>query len=249
MLLKLYPALLLLTWLSLLHLWRRRRESRGRLVLVMAPLMGLTLISVPAVGHGLLGTLEWQYEPLVQRPPDAGAIVVLSGNYFVAGPYRPQAVLGASTLYRCIHAVELYREGRPCLVLLTGGRADDDRHHPACAAVMGAFLTDVGVSPADLVLESEARSTYENALRSAHELSRRHIRKIVLVTEAFHMPRAVACFRKQGLEVVPAPCHYQAIITPEFPLDFIPDPAAASHFLTLTHEWVGILWYWLNGRL
>src|SRR6516165_2523945 len=81
-----YALLYLLTGLAILNLWHRRRDSRRRLILLSVAFITLTAVSIPAVAHLALGTLEWQYEPADHRPERAGAIVVLACGVLPPGP-------------------------------------------------------------------------------------------------------------------------------------------------------------------
>src|ERR1700722_9150133 len=116
------PALLLLllTGLGLALLWRKRETTRRRLLLATVPFALYCLLSVPAVSYLALGSLEWGYPPLDGRSEDVEAIVVLSG-YMKWGPSGDRPELGEDTLARCLRAIELYRAGRPCRVLVSGG--------------------------------------------------------------------------------------------------------------------------------
>ena len=134
-------------------------------------------------------------------------------------------------------------------MLVSGGKVDPGSSGPPGAEVMHAFLSQQGVDAADLITESRSRTTYENAVESCRLLRERGVRKILLVTDAVHMHRAARCFRKQGVEVVPAPCNHRAT---EFDLSlfaFLPDPRAAAGLQEAAHEWLGLAWYWLQGRI
>jgi uncharacterized SAM-binding protein YcdF (DUF218 family) len=121
---------------------------------------------------------------------------------------------------------------------------------PTLAEAMRDFLVELGVPSSDIILESRSRSTYENALQSARLLKDRGIRKIILVTEAAHMPRALGTFRKQGLEAVPAPCHYISTAWFERPLlGLLPAPGTLRESQGVLHEWLGMAWYRLRGRM
>jgi uncharacterized SAM-binding protein YcdF (DUF218 family) len=114
---------------------------------------------------------------------------------------------------------------------------------------MRDFLVGHGAEPADLIVDNAGRTTHENAVESRKLLERRRIREVILVTSACHMLRSVLCFRKQGLVVTPSPCHHRAT---EFCLctgAFLPRPEAASACMEVAHEWLGLAWYWLRGRI
>src|SRR5207302_1379541 len=80
-------------------------------------------------------------------------------------------------------AAEMYRQGPPCPVLVSGGKVDPDSPEPPCARVMREFLLHQGVAASDLIEEDASRSTYENAVESARLLGARGLRKVLLVTD------------------------------------------------------------------
>jgi uncharacterized SAM-binding protein YcdF (DUF218 family) len=244
-----YTLIYLLMALAIANLWRKRRETRRRLLVLTLLFVALTLLSTPAVGHLALRTLEDQFPPLKERPADAQAIVVLAGEVSLPDEEGGVAELESGTLHRCRHAAELYKRGAACPVLVSGGKVDPDVPGPAFAEVMRAFLLQLNVPAADVIVESTSRNTYENAVESSRLLEKQKIRKIVLVTDAVHMNRALACFRKQGLEVVPAPCHFQAGSLEGSLREYLPNPTAADACRDAAHEWLGTFWYWVKGRI
>jgi uncharacterized SAM-binding protein YcdF (DUF218 family) len=132
-------------------------------------------------------------------------------------------------------------------VLVCGGQVNPATSLPPVAAVMATFLREQGVSGADLLLEDRSRSTYENAVEAQRLLKERGVRRIVLVTEAYHMPRAERCFRNLGLEVTPSPCSHQAARFHPDLFTFLPDPYTPMICWLVTHEWIGMAWYRLRG--
>jgi uncharacterized SAM-binding protein YcdF (DUF218 family) len=244
-----FTLLLLIMGLLIANLWRKRRERRGRLLPLTIAFAALLLTTIPAVIYPALGSLEWRFPPLLRRPDGAEAIVVLGGGMVPADAIRPRAELTEATVFRCLHAAEIYHQGKPCPVIVTGGTVDPSSSVPPNAPYMRDLLVHLGVSPADVVIEDRARTTYENAVETRRILERLQVRKILLVTEAIHMFRSLQCFREQGIEVVPAACHYRAT---EFRYklgDFLPSPGAAGNGGAVIHEWLGMVWYWLKGRL
>src|SRR5947209_16335628 len=170
-----FLLLYLLTLLAFLRLWRKRRESRGRLLAVTIPLVGLTLVCTPAVAHLLLGTLEWQYPPLEQRPAEARAIVVLASSVCYVSPDGKYAELDEDSVSRCLYAAELYRQGPACPVVVSGGRVDPEEEGPAVAQAMADFLRRLGVGQADVIVEDASRTTFENSVESARLLNVRRL--------------------------------------------------------------------------
>ncbi|MBN2477625.1 MAG: YdcF family protein [Pirellulales bacterium] len=244
-----FPLLGLLLVLGLVNLWRKRELSRRRLLLVTIPLVGLVVLFMPASGYLAQGTLEWLYPP--QDAPAEGfqAIVVLAGYVRPPDDVLPQAELGHSTLDRCLHAARVYARSGPCPIVVTGGKVDPHTPGPPAAHTMRDFLLTQGVAPSDLLVEDRSRTTYENATETKKLLAERGIDRIVLVTTATHMFRADRCFRVQGFEVTPSGCTYESTHFDWSVFSFLPHPSAADKVQQAVHEWLGILWYWLHGRV
>jgi uncharacterized SAM-binding protein YcdF (DUF218 family) len=244
-----YPVCLLLTAAGLAHAWWRCPAARRRLWWAVVPLAVLILLSLPALAHLELGSLEWAYPPLRQPPAHVEALVILSGGMRPADATRLEAEPGEDTLDRCLSGLALYRKVGGCLVVVTGGRASDRPSDPSCAELMRDFLVGEGVRKEDVITEGRAMTTYENAVESAKLLEGRGVRRVVLVTDAAHMFRAERCFRRQGLDVVPAPCNHQATEFRWSARAFVPAVHAVSHSEYVFHEWLGTFWYWCRGRL
>jgi uncharacterized SAM-binding protein YcdF (DUF218 family) len=248
-LLRPYTFGVLLTAAGLAYAWWRCPAARRRLCLAGVPLVVLVLLSLPCLAYLEMGSLEWQYPPLREPPAHVEALVVLAGSIRPADATRLRPEPAEDTLYRCLYAAELYRQVGGCPVVVSGGRMNGDPMEPSCAAVMRDFLQGLGVSAADLVTEDDSRTTYENATGCRELLERRGVRRVVLVTDAGHMLRAERCFRRQGLEVVAAPCNQHAT---EFHLSsfaFVPSADALLESDYAWHEWLGVLWYWCRGRM
>ncbi len=242
-----FPLFYLLTLAGLVRLWRKRRSERRLVLFALVPFLLLGIISLPAVGHFAVGTLEWRYPPQSDSPGDAGVIVVLSGYVRPPSETVPEVELGSDTLLRCLHAARLYK-AKPRPILVSGGRFDATG--PSLARSMRDFLAGQGVKEEDLLMEEESATTYENAKLSGAILSRRGFNRIVLVTSAFHMPRSERCFRAQGFQVVTSPCDYRSVRASWTPCDFLlPSPYAAAGVEMAMHEWLGVAWYWLCGRV
>jgi uncharacterized SAM-binding protein YcdF (DUF218 family) len=234
--------------LAIANLWRKRKESRGRLLLVVIPFLLLSLTCTRATGYFAHAALEWPYSASDEVPGDAQAIVVLSG--YARGPdgILPRPELGSDTLYRCVHAARLHQKAKNLPVLVTGGPIEGTRPAMSIAQFMKDFLVDQGVEKATLIVEGLSRNTYENAVESSKLLRERGIRRIVLVTDAEHMLRASACFRKQGMEVSPSPVRNSETLQNNLD-DYLPNPREAGDFELATLEWEKIVYYWLRGRL
>jgi uncharacterized SAM-binding protein YcdF (DUF218 family) len=239
----LLPLLFLIAGVGVLRCWRRTKGPKPTLLAVAV--LGLFLISWPPVGWLFLRILEAPYPPRQLPPTDAEAIVVLSSNVYPVSPPVPTPRLGNDTFERTLYAAWLYKNWRPLPVLVSGGTNSSGT--PPYALVMQDTLRLQGVPDSAIWSEKESHSTYQNALYSTQILKKMGIHRIVLVTEAYHMLRAERSFRKQGLEVVPAPCGYRGYGNKVYTHEFLPNWEPIAWNEDCLHELVGLLWYWVHG--
>ena len=94
--------------------------------------------------------------------------------------------------------------------------------------------------------EDASDNTLENARYSYQLLQKAGIKRIYLVTHAFHMPRSVKAFQAAGFEVVPAPTAFTTDYRAGL-LSFLPRATAMRHSMYFTHELIGLLWYRLKS--
>ncbi len=187
-----------------LLLYRQPRLQRAALILA---LLVLWAGGNRFVALGLARSLEWRYLPQADLP-QAEAIVVLGGGTASQEPPRPLVeVNGAGD--RVIYAAYLYRQGSAPYLLLSGGNIDWLGEHTGTPAEDMARLLELMDVPASaLWLQPDSRNTYEDALYSKKILDEKGIHRILLVTSALRMPRAVGLFERQGFEVIPAPTDF-----------------------------------------
>jgi uncharacterized SAM-binding protein YcdF (DUF218 family) len=238
----LFATVIFLLIAELLWHWKK---TRRRPTLLLVTVIALFLMAWPPMACLMVGILEHPYPALTSPPAGADAIVVLSSTVYPPYPPLPTSRLGADSFERCLYAAWLYRNWLHLPVLASGG-ASEEPGIPPYATVMASELERQGV-PRDMIWsETQSRSTHENALYSGQMLKARGIRKIVLVTDAFHMSRAERAFRKAGLEVVPAACGHRRfhLIT----LDrLLPSWEAVAWNEDFLHEILGLLWYRIRG--
>ena len=97
------------------------------------------------------------------------------------------------------------------------------------------------------MFESQSRNTYENAAYSFSLIKPQKKEKWVLITSAYHMPRAVGVFRKSGWEVIPYPVDYQTVGPQDYTVYY-------EGFLNVKdvrvglHEWLGLFAYWVTDK-
>ncbi|WP_050475807.1 YdcF family protein [Herbaspirillum rhizosphaerae] len=237
----LFPAnLLLLAALGLLL----RHRCRRAIWLSWAALALLWLFSTRAGALLLVAPLEAQAAALAGVPRTAQAIVVLGARRQSNAPeYGNRDAPGYLALARLQYAARLQRASRLPL-LVTGGKTDDAAESEA--DVMARSLQDdFGVTVR--WRENDANDTAQNASLSATMLRQAGVQRIVLVTDAIHMPRALASFRKTGLEITPAPTVFFSRERLSL-YDYVPSGEGLRRSNYALHEWIGLLWYKLSDK-
>ena len=195
---------------GLILLWRARRVGW---LLVGGGLGAIALASSPLVAGALLASLEQAYPPRAAaqcRPADA--IVLLGGAVqpLVAGDVRPRLHRGSDRVWE---AARLYHAGcAPRVLVSAGGRIEPPLRAPETEAI-AALLVDLGVPRAALVLEAESRNTQDNAAFSRAALAPLGAERVLLVTSAWHLRRAVALFEGEGFAVLPVGADYRSFRT------------------------------------
>jgi len=112
------------------------------------------------------------------------------------------------------------------------------------------YLSEIGIDTFRIKVESHSQNTFENAKNTSQLIYYRNKNKILLITSAFHMRRAIACFKKQGFDVDYYPADRIAGKR-KFFIDhlFIPQVETIDRWNTLIHEWVGYFIYWIVGYI
>jgi uncharacterized SAM-binding protein YcdF (DUF218 family) len=238
-------AALVLPPLSLIVLgllgWRLAKRFRlaGQAIVFLAVLL-LLVLSTGAGSRLLVAPLENRSLPVPDPAlADAQAIVILGGGRSFAAPEdgnRDQP--GAQTLARLRHGARVYRVTR-LPVLVSGGAPD--RGGESEAAVMARSLREDFQIPVRW-LEGTSENTAQNAAHAVRQLREAGIQRVLLVTDAIHMPRAIQIFSTTGLSVIAAPTDFLSRKTLSAE-DFIPNPRFLRHSHYALHEWIGMLWY------
>jgi uncharacterized SAM-binding protein YcdF (DUF218 family) len=110
------------------------------------------------------------------------------------------------------------------------------------------ILQEWGVPANAILVEDASLNTRENAAYSYRLLNSMGIRHILLVTSAFHLPRAAAAFRKVGFQVTPLPADFRTGEgEADLPLRWLPDADSLKQTQVALKEWLGILVYRLRG--
>ncbi len=236
-----YPLFLLL---AAFVAWRMR-PSRLRFVFRSA-VLGIWALSMHVVATGLMRPLENHYPARVASELSrSDAIVVLSGMV------NPKSRRGGrlefvSSVDRILLGEELLRKNGATFALLSGGSGFLVQKGESEARDLSAWLVARGISPRRIVVEADSRNTWENAFESAKIIRARGWKRIVLVTSAFHMPRSVYCFRRAGIEVIPAPVDYYTFTEFPGPEALVPSSDGLAVSTIAVKEYVGLVAYFLR---
>ena len=240
---KILPILLLPTGLILgLLLWglTTRRKSP-----IWAALMLFWLCSTPVLSDRFMAAVEGHGQRLdATTMPSAEAIVVLSGMIKIApGPDAIPEWGEASD--RFWGGLELYQAGKAPQLIFTGGWLP---WHPD-QRPEGEYLRDMalaqGISPTAMIVTGQVSNTAAEA-EAVHALLGDQP-TILLVTSAFHMPRAQGLFERAGFTVIPYPVDFYANLSrPWSILDFLPNANAFQQTELAWRELIGRAYY---GRL
>ncbi len=199
-----YPlgiACILIITAMVIHRWKKLQ----RLALILAVTL-LWICGNKWVAMALMRSVEWQYLP-PQETPHAEVIVLLGGATSSALYPRVEVELNGAA-DRVFYSARLYHDGAAPFILASGGRIDWLEQGNSAAQDMAEILEMLNVPPSAIWLEENSRNTQENASECWKFLQAKGIRRVILVTSAFHMPRSVRLFKAQGFEVIPAPTDF-----------------------------------------
>ena len=236
-------SLLLLNIMGLFLLQRQRTIA---VILIGFSLSLLLLLSLPVTAKYLAATQEI-YPPLNNESLhefSAQAIVVLGGGIRKPAPeYAQKVTLKSRTLARIRYAALLARQTH--LPLLVSGGKVLKKDLPAEAEIMTSVLNNE-FNQKVRWQESNSRNTAENAGYTHKILSKNGVRRIVLVTHALHMRRAVEQFELQGFSVMPAPTVFLSRTDSLDLFSFLPSATALEQSSSVIHEIIGRIWYKLR---
>lgn len=218
----------------------KRRPRLGKMLIGLG-LVLLYALSTPLVAGSLFRLLQAAPLPESADLSGVGAIVVLGAGRYERAPEYGGDTANAYALERLRYAARLQRRtGLP--ILVTGGA-------PTGGIPEAQFMQEVLEKEWKVPVrwtEGASDNTRENALNSRRILAGEKIAKILLVTHAWHMPRAQAAFERAGFEVIPAGTRFSLPKAAEL-MDFVPEAGALRASAHALHEAIGLVWYRLRG--
>jgi len=219
--------------------WRTRL---GRWMLAWALLLQW-LLSLPVTADLLYLGLE-RYPPVSQAEIEAAApeaIVVLGGGRNLNAPEYAGDTASEHTLTRLRYAAKIARQtGLP--VIPSGGNPGA-KGVPEAKISRDILRNEFAVEVKEI--EPHSNTTWENARYTAQLMKQLGIQRIILVTDAAHMARALYAFERNGIEPLPAATNYQSIASQEVSRieRYLPSGLAVRDCSYAIHEYLGLLWY------
>jgi uncharacterized SAM-binding protein YcdF (DUF218 family) len=235
--------LCLLVWLGARRLgWRWLARLALAVLLLYGGAVLLTPLPELAVRH-----LENRF-PVPEVVPEEIAGIILLGGATGDGAVavaRNQPVLNGAA-ERLTTAMALHRRmpDKPFIVSGFSGRLNPRGWNEA--EITTRLFEQQGIDPAAVRFEARSRNTAENARLTAEMVGQDETRPWLLVTSAWHMPRAVASFRAEGFSVLPYPVDFQ---TEPAQLGWPRDIGSSLGFAAIAlHEWLGLVAYYVTGK-
>jgi len=230
---------------AVLYLAGRRR---GAVTTVALATVLLLVAGYSPLGNVLLLSLSERFPAWQASGAAPDGIIVLGGGIDSdTTAARGSLELDASA-ERVVAMLLLARQFPHARIVYTGGSANLITDGAAEAPVAGRLLESFGVAPGRITLEDRSRTTAENAVFTRDLVVPRPGQRWLLVTSAYHMPRAMAAFRAAGFSVEAYPVDWRSRgwIDAAYPFDRLSDGLARVDLAL--HEWTGLLMYRLAGR-
>jgi uncharacterized SAM-binding protein YcdF (DUF218 family) len=223
------------------------RRARAGIWLIAASFVALAILGLSPMGNALMIPLEQRFPPwdAAHGPPDG--IIVLGGAISPDLSLARNEVVLNEAAERLTVAAELARRYPNARILFSGGSGE---LIPGESEAPFAFrlLQTLAVPRDRILLEDRSRNTFENAVYSKQIAQPMPGERWLLVTSAYHLPRAVGVFRKVGFPVEPYPVDWRTrgIEDALRPFETVGD--GLRRVDTAVREWVGLAVYWMTGR-
>ena len=230
-----------------LWLLKRKHWREGVLGLLFASLFWV--LSVTTVPARLLSSLEAPFAGVnPAKLPAVDAIVMLGGTIEVS-PAEARGFNFVSTVDRLLTAVDLMRLGKGKALVIGGGGVENPQPEVRESTLLKTFVTNWGVVTGKVHALPACRNTRDEAVETAALAQTNGWKRIYVVSSANHLKRAVAIFKKVGLDAVGVGCDFEAdsLIASEREPRLAPDERRLHLLHSWLHETVGWYYYRLRG--
>jgi uncharacterized SAM-binding protein YcdF (DUF218 family) len=216
--------------------------SKRRLPVFLA-LIVLIITSSPIVSHQMVSYIDGEErKKSIAEMNMADSIVVLSG---MIEPIMTKQGIAYEWVDpdRFFAGIELIKAGKANTIIFTGGILPWQENIQPEGQVLAKFAESYGVLASQIIITKDVENTRDEAQAVREILTQNNLNKIILVTSAFHMPRASNLFRKEGIEVQTYPVDFKAGISSITPMDFFPSADAFYMFQFALRELIGRVYY------
>lgn len=200
-------------------------------------------------GSFILQGLEARFPKPAADPQTVSCMIVLGGSFETEVTTTRGGIEMNQAADRFIEALRLARRFPQSAILVSGGDGSLSGVYEGDAVASERFFETFGIPADRLVRETQSRTTSENVANSRAILAERGLGNCLLITSAFHMPRAVGLFRAAGIPVTPWPTDYRTSGEVGLGLDFTQPTLNAQQTATAVREWIGLAAYFLTGRM
>ncbi len=194
----------------------------------------LFLISYSPFSNALIKPLENEYKAYLDVDSSIEYVLVLGSGHNTNKEISPHSQLSSSALMRLTEGIRIFKKLDNGKLIVSGYGGDDETPH---AIISKEVAVSMGIDEKNILTQEEVKDTFEEA---------QYVKKIVgdktfiLVTSAYHMPRAMKLFKQNGLNAIAAPTDFLQ----ENPSVYTREPNATELRKTQVamHEYIGILW-------
>ncbi|GAB6076328.1 YdcF family protein [Desulfurobacterium crinifex] len=200
------------------------------------------LLSIEPVKDRILLPLENAFPYPSKTELDCEAIVVLGGGKISHSPEEGgKAAVKPQVAKRLYTAFKVWKRIKKPLVV-SGGKVFNEKAEPESSA-MKRFLTNLGIPDKEVIEDDKSKNTFQNGIFTYEILSKRRVKKICLVTSAYHMPRSYRIFKSVGFSVIPVPADYRVDRAPYKWSSYFPRMGNLYDGFSGIHEYIGIVYF------
>ncbi len=199
-------------------------------------------------------TGAWSLQLLEARSPRPPLPARLDCMIVLGGAFDLEVMAGRGgfemnqSADRFIEAARLARLHPEAKILVSGGDGSFSGKYRGDAELASDFFAAMGVDPARLIRETASRSTEENVSETKALLDKNGLKDCMLITSAYHMPRARALFDKAGVNVIPWATDYRSSGKVALGLDFTQPTLNSQLTSTAAREWLALAVAHLKGE-